>query len=463
MAFATPDATPPNQGSASKSVQGPDVKSPSGEIQKPTGVRHGVVGFAVALSMITYIDRVALSNSRKQVATSLHLSDAQMGLVFTAFATAYALFEMPSGFMGDRLGPRNVLLRIVILWSIFTALTGRAWNFVSLFVSQFFFGAGEAGCYPNIARAFTVWLPQSERVRAQGILWMTSRWGGAFTPLLVAILFRYMDWREAFVVFGCLGAFWTVAFALWFKDNPRDHPGVNQAELALLKNNSPPAPHGFPWRDLLASKTVVLLCLQYFALGFTWYFLITWEPTFIDERFHLDVTRSTFLKTLPLLMGGIGSITAGLLSKPLTRLTGSLKTTRKLSACVGFVGASVCLILATMLKDPFLVVPAIALSSFCNDLVMPTSWGTVMDIAGGYSGTVSGAMNMIGNLGGALYGTVSGLVLQSSNRNWNYVLYMGAAVYLFGFLIWTQLDPVTPIVWTERGPSEPKPQPIEEL
>src|SRR3569833_3512310 len=113
----------------------------------PTRVRNGVVGFAVALSMITYIDRVALSNARKQVATSLHLSDAEMGLVSTAFAVAYALFEIPSGFMGDRLGPRNVLIRITIWWSIFTAVTGRAWFFFFFWFLLFLFGAGVAGCF----------------------------------------------------------------------------------------------------------------------------------------------------------------------------------------------------------------------------------------------------------------------------------------------------------------------------
>ena len=358
-----------------------------------------------------------------------------MGLVFTAFAAAYALFEIPSGFMGDRLGPRNVLLRIVIWWSIFTALTGRAWNFASLWITQFLFGAGEAGCYPNIARAFAIWLPQHERVRAQGIIWMSSRWGGAFTPLLIAILFQYMDWRLAFAAFGCLGVFWTIAFALWFRDNPRDNPKVNQAELDLLKNNAPPAPHGFPWRDLLASKTVLLLCAQYFAISFTWYFLITWAPTFIDDRFPSGChASSTLLKTLPLLMGGIGSITCGLLAKPMARWTGSVRMARKISACVGFAGASAFLILATLLQDPYLVVSAIAMSSFCNDLVMPAAWGAVMDISGSYSGTVAGSMNMIGNLGGALYGSAAGWVLQVSDRNWNYVLYMGAAVYIAGFI-----------------------------
>lgn len=439
----------------------PGRKQDPGEAQKPSKVRHGVVAFAVALSVITYIDRVALSNSRKQVANALHLNDLQMGAAFSAFALAYALFEIPSGFMGDRLGPRGVLLRIVIWWSIFTAATGQAWSFASLRITQFLFGAGEAGCYPNIARMFSIWLPQPERVRAQGIIWMFSRWGGAVTPLLMAVLFRYVDWRMAFAAFGCLGVVWTVAFAVWYRDNPRDKPGVNQAELDLLKDNAPPAPHGFPWRDLLGSKTVLLLCGQYFAVSFTWYFLITWAPTFIDDRFHLDVTRSTFLKTLPLLMGGIGSITCGLLAKPMARWTGSVRMARKVSACFGFAGASAFLILATMLRNPYLVVPAIAMSSFCNDLVMPAAWGTVMDISGSYSGTVAGSMNMIGNLGGALYGTAAGWVLQVSNRNWDYVLYMGAAVYLAGFVIWTQIDPVTPITWAKRG--GPPAQLIEEL
>ncbi len=435
MASNTPRATSQSQ-------------KPSAPDQRPSGVRHGVVAFAVAISMVTYIDRVALSNSRKQVAASLHLTDQQIGYVFSAFAVAYALFEIPSGYMGDRMGPRNVLLRIVLWWSAFTVATGRAWNFISLWITQFLFGAGEAGCYPNIARAFSIWLPQSERVRAQGIIWMFSRWGGAVTPILMAILFKYMDWRMAFACFGCLGVVWTVAFGLWFKDNPAEKKGVNQAELDLLKNNPPPAKHaGIPWRDLLASRTILLLCLQYFAISFTWYFLITWEPTFIDERFHLDVTRSTLLKTLPLLLGGIGSMTSGLLAKPLARMCGSVKKARQWCACFGFAGGSVCLVIATLLHDPYWVVSAIALSSFCNDLVMPCAWGAVMDISGSYAGTVAGSMNMIGNLGGALYGTVSGFVLQQSNRNWDYVLYMGAAVYLLGFIMWTQIDPVTPVTW----------------
>jgi MFS family permease len=337
-------------------------------------------------------------------------------------------------------------MRIVVWWSAFTALTGMTFNFISLYLSQLLFGAGEAGCFPNITRAFSNWLPQSERVRSQGIIWLSARWGGAFTPLLVGFLFRFMSWRQAFAAFGVLGVIWAVAFYSWFRDNPREKPGVNQAELDLLKYNIPAGGHGAtPWGKFAKSKTVWLLCGQYFSLSFPWYFLITWAPTFIDERFHVDVNSSMWLKTLPLLMCGLGSFTSGLISAPLTRITGNIAKTRRFLGCFGFAGASVCLVGATYLHEPFIGVMAIGLSAFCNDLVMPTAWGTVMDVAGGYSGTLSGTMNMMGNLGGALYGPAAGVVLGMTGHNWDAVLMMGAVVYLLGFVIWLFIDPVTPI------------------
>ena len=414
--------------------------------ERPTRVRYWVIFFAVALSVVTYIDRVALSLSRKQVATDLHLTDEQMGLVFGAFALAYALFEVPSGWMGDKWGPRRVLMRIVIWWSAFTAATGMTFNFVSLYVTQLLFGAGEAGCFPNITRAFSNWLPRAERVRSQGIIWLSARWGGAFTPILVAFLFQFLTWRQAFATFGLLGVAWAIGVYFWFRDNPRDKPSVNQAELDLLKDNVSLTSHGsVPWGKFATSKTVWLLCGQYFALSFPWYFLITWAPTFIDERFHVDVTKSTMLKVLPLFMGGLGCFVSGMIAGPVTKLTGSMNLTRKLMACIGFAGACLSLILASMLHEPFLAVSAVAFSSFCNDLVMPMAWGTVMDVSGAYSGTLSGTMNMMGNLGGALYGPVAGAVLAQTHHNWNAVLLMGAAVYTTGVIMWLGIDPATPI------------------
>ena len=165
------------------------------------------------------------------------LTDAQKGAVFSAFGLAYALFEIPTGWLGDKIGARKVLVRVVLWWSFFTAATGWAWNYVSLLVMRFLFGAGEAGCFPNLTKAFSAWLPSVERTRAQAIMWMGARWGGAFTPLLVVAVMSFVSWRTAFLVFALLGVAWTVVFWFWFRDNPRDHPGFNAAELELLREN----------------------------------------------------------------------------------------------------------------------------------------------------------------------------------------------------------------------------------
>src|SRR4051795_11370429 len=160
-------------------TQTPDVIPITEE--RPTHVRYWVVVFAVTLAIFSYIDRVALSLAAGTITKELGLSKEQMGWVFFAFASAYALFEIPSGYMGDRWGPRRVLMRIVVWWSFFTVATGWAFSFSSLIVTRTLFGAGEAGAFPNMTRIFTTWLPKAEREKAQATLWLASRWGGALT------------------------------------------------------------------------------------------------------------------------------------------------------------------------------------------------------------------------------------------------------------------------------------------
>src|SRR5437868_10182552 len=147
---------------------------------RPTRVRYWVLVFTVTLAVVTYIDRVAISFALPYIGKDLNLDSIQKSWVLTAFALAYSIFEIPGGFLGDRMGPRRVILRIVLWWSFFTAATGWAWNYASLLTTRFLFGAGEAGCFPNLTKMFTIWLPERERVRAQGLMWMSARWGGAF-------------------------------------------------------------------------------------------------------------------------------------------------------------------------------------------------------------------------------------------------------------------------------------------
>jgi sugar phosphate permease len=429
------------------------ARGEAGIFERPTKVRYWVVFFAVTLAIITYIDRVALSQAAPTIRQDLGLTKQQLGLVFTFFLIAYALFEIPSGFLGDRLGARKVLMRIVISWSVFVAATGQVFNWMSLMIVQTLFGAGEAGAFPNIAKAFSMWLPQDERVRAQGIVWLSARWGGAFTPAIVFLIFQVVSWRTAFGIFGCIGAVWAVFFYRWFRDRPSDNPGVNVAELALLSHN-PAHGHGsVPWAKFVRSKQVWMLAGQYFCLSYSWYFAITWLPTYLKEARHLDPTAREFpiLAGLPLFLGGIGCLLSGFISKPLTRLTGSVTMTRRVLGCIAFIGAGSMIFLSTMLKNPVYAVVAFALSSFSNDLAMPGSWGACMDVGGRSAGTLSGAMNMSGNLGGALASSAAPFILSRTHDDWNVVLYVAAGVYFVGAFFWLFIDPVTPIDHAERA------------
>jgi len=419
--------------------------------ERPTRVRYWVIFFAVTLAIVTYIDRVCISQAMPLMRTELHLTQVQTGLVFSAFTLSYALFEIPGGFLGDWMGPRKVLMRIVLWWSFFTAATGWVWNFFSLVFTRFMFGAGEAGCFPNLTKAFTTWLPHEERVRAQGIMWLSARWGGAFTPLLVFWVLQHMSWRRAFEIFGALGLVWAFFFYKWFRDNPKDKPGLNDAELRLLRGSDElAAGHAhIPWGKFVRSRQVWLLCGQYFCLSYGWYFYITWLPTYLKEARGLNLGTTAGLSILPLFLGGLGSLFCGMISPAVTRLTGSVGKTRRVMAYIGFTGASGLLILSTWFREPLYAMLAMGMASFSNDLVMPGAWGACMDVGGKYAGTLSGTMNMMGNIGGVVSAPVIGFILTRTNSNWDITFYISAAVYFAGAFFWMALDPVTPLEQAE--------------
>lgn len=411
----------------------------------PTRARAWVVVFAISLAIIQYIDRVAISQAAPSIMKDLQLSTEQMGYVFSAFTLAYALFEIPGGYLGDRIGARKVLLRIVVWWSFFTAATGFAWNWLSLVVTRFLFGAGEAGCFPNLTKAFNRWLPKDERSRAQGIMWMCARWGGAAAPLLFFWLQQHMHWRTTFMVFAALGIVWAVIFYLWYRDNPREHKSVNAAEAALLPADVPVSDHfEVPWSKLLRSRTVWCLCGQYAALGYGWYFFVTWFPTYLLKERGLDVKQSALLAGTPLLLGGFGAFLAGWITPHLARWFGSVNTARKVLGAGGMLAGGALLFASTYLANPYLAVAAIALVSFCNDLSLPGSWTACMEVGGRYVGTLGGAMNMLGNAGGFLSPIILGIIVQRTN-NWTLAFQVTSVVSLGGAICWMLIDSTTPL------------------
>jgi MFS family permease len=412
---------------------------------RPTRARYVAVAFAMSLAVIQYLDRVGISQAAPAIQRDLHLSKVQMSWALSAFVFAYALFEIPGGRLGDRIGPRRVLMRIVLWWSFFTAAVGSTWNATSLIVTETLFGAGEAGCFPNLTRIFTTWLPKSERDRAQGLLWLAARWSGAFTPLVVAYLLDLMSWRRAFELFGLVGVVWAIAFFTWFRDDPRTHPSVNEAELALMPTRAETAHGGkMPWRQILGSRSVMLLCLQYACLSYGWYFYVTWLPTYLREARHTGVKFGALLSSLPLLLGGIGALTSAQIIPRLARRVG-LRLARRTVALIGFAGASASIVGFLQIADPARAMLLLGLAGFFNDFVMPAAWAGCMDIGGRNSGTVSGSMNMLGNIGGALSPLAIGYILTYTNNNWTLTFYLSSAIYLLGGVCWLFIDAQTPL------------------
>ncbi len=417
---------------------------------RPSRARQVVLVFAVALAIITYIDRVCISQAAPMMQEGLGLSKTQMGYAFAAFGWAYALFEIPGGWLGDRIGPRRVLMRVVSMWSLFTIATGWAWNLVSLVVSRFLFGVGEAGCFPNLTKAFTLWFPKAERVKAQGILWLSARWGGAFTPLLVGWMLAGgtdgkvglgLHYKWVFAIFGMLGVVWALMFFRWFRDHPKDHPAVNAAELAHIGNTEPPGDHAMPWGRLVASRTVWMLWAQYFCMSYAWYFYITWFPTYLKEQFTtLGEMERALLACVPLFFGGIGCVTAGMLSARLDLALGSIAKTRRWLGVGGMTVAGIMLLISMQTNAPVASVLAIGLAALSNDLAMPGAWGACMDVGGRHAGALAGSMNMMGNAGGAIAPMVVPLVLAATDNNWSVNITLFAVAYFLGAGCWFFID-----------------------
>ena len=406
-------------------------------------VRYVVLTFAFALSVITYIDRVCIAAAAPAIAAELGLSRVQMGAVFSAFTLAYAVFEIPAGWWGDVRGSRRVLTRIVVWWSVFTALTGAAWNFLSLVACRFLFGAGEAGAFPNCTRIFSRWMPATERGRAHGLIFTGSRLGGSLTPYAVVALMAVLGWRPTFAVFGALGLFWAAAFYSWFRDEPTEKASVNQAELELIRGrDADPASHGrprVPWRALVTSSNLWAICLMYGFMFYGWYFYITWLPTYLQEARGLSPEQSGLYAGMPLLFGAFACVLGGLLTDALVRRRG-LKFGRRVVGLLGLLGAGAFLLISVFLSHPLYAILAISFSAFCNDLALSACWAVCIDTGKQYAGTVSGCMNTFGNLGGTLSPFLVGIFVERFG-SWELPFFVATATYLVGALFWLRIDP----------------------
>lgn len=345
-------------------------------------------------------------------------SEADLKWAFAGFGLAYALFEIPSGWLGDRVGARAVLVRIVLWWSIFTALTALAgvplgrWTvgLGALILIRFLFGAGEAGAYPNITRALHDWFPVGERGFAQGMVWMAGRLSGGLTPLIWTLFVAgvrldsgkawlppLLSWRATFCLFAVAGVVWALLFALWFRNHPAQKSGVSRAELALINEGRAAAEAGppkVPWLALLLDGNLWALCLMYFCGAYGWYFNITYLPRYLETQHGVASTSvlGAIAKGSPLWAGAIACLAGGWLTDRLTRRWGR-KWGRRMLGLVGHGACALCYFSCLLAPGALSFCVAVALAAFCNDLTMAPAWAVCQDIGRRYTATVAGCMN----------------------------------------------------------------------
>lgn len=408
-----------------------------------TRVRHGVLAFTLVLTAIAYLDRVCISTAAPAMKDDLHISDVEMGYVFSAFTLAYALFEIPSGWLADRFGARSTLTRIVLWWSAMTAATGVATGFGALLAVRFLFGIGEAGAYPSIARAYSRWLPARERGRAFGLALMTGALGGAATqPLVVALLTR-IQWRHTFMIFGLVGVAWAAAWAWWFRDDPHAHERVNADELRVIGHDPAPAPGRVPWRALLRARSLVALWLMYGFAIYGWYFYITWLPTYLLRARGFDLGQVGWLAALPLLSIAAGVLAGGWASDALGRRADARRA-RRTPGLIGLPLAALAIVGAIVTPTPTTAALLLAAAAGLAALGVSPAWAVCLEIGGRHAGVVSGSMNTFGNLGGALSPIVVGWCLQRWG-SWHASLATVAVGYGLAAVCWLAIDPTQPI------------------
>ncbi len=410
-----------------------------------TGVRHRVLAFVLVVTAISYLDRVCISMTAPFMQKDLGLSDAQLGLVFSAFTLAYAAFEIPAGWLADRYGPRLMLTRVVIWWSLLTALTGLAGGFASLLVIRFLFGAGEAGVFPGLSRVFSRWLPATDLARAFGLAVATALIGGALTQKLTAGLLDALhgDWRMIFFLYAVVGVVWAVAWFWWFRDDPHHHPRVNPAELSIIGTH-PPEPHPpVPWRSLLRSRPLLLLCGMYFGVIYGWYFFLTWMPKYLLTARGFDLKTTGWLAMLPLLCMAVGVAAGGFTSDRLVRRLGR-RWGRRIPGLIGLPLAAVLTVAAITATDAKISAYLFALAAGLATLGVAPGWAACLDIGGPHAGVVTGAMNTFGNLGGTAMPLLMGLCLKWWG-SWNISLVSVAFFYLVSAVCWLAIDAGEPI------------------
>ena len=375
--------------------------------------------------LITYIDRVNISTAASVIKTEFGLSNTQLGLIFSAFAYPYAIFQIIGGWVGDRFGPRRTLFACGLIWAVATILTGFASGIVSLFLCRVLLGFGEGATFPTATRAMQYWTPAGRRGFAQGLTHSFARFGNAVTPPLVAWLMVLLNWRAAFIIIGVVSLTWVFVWFWYFRDDPKEHPAITEAELAMLPRRDASTTRPIvPWRSLV--PRILPVTIVYFCYGWTLWLFLSWIPLFFINSYKLDVKQSAIFSLGVFLAGVIGDTLGGVVSDWLFHKTGNVRFARLSVILTGFVGAFVSLVPMLYIHDLNTIALCLSSGFFFAELIIGPIWSIPMDIAPKYSGTGSGIMNTGSAVAAIVSPVVAGILIdQTGNWELPFIVTMG--------------------------------------
>lgn len=453
---------------------------------RPSRARFILLGFLSSLVFVLYLDRVCIGQAATDIQQELSISEKAWGQVLGAFVIAYGLFEVPAGRLGDKYGSRGILTRIVIWWSLFTALTGAVpssafdtglklpWlnssgesipflvsGFSMLLVIRFLFGAGEAGALPNNARVIAQWFPLAERGRIQGIILTSQQLGGALAPVVAAYLIKLTGWRCTFAIFGSVGVIWAVAFYFWFRDRPADHPQVNEAELALIAAGRETMPEttghdAIPWKLVMSSANVWLLGTIMTCASFASYMYMNWFPRYLQKGWGVDPIDAGWLSTMVLSGGAIGSMLGGLITGRVESWGADPRRARRLYGFICLSVSGLMLLLIPFCGSPVQASLCAGTACLCSQTQVANWWSVVMAISGRHLGALFGLMNSMGVVGAWSSTAFLGWFADyrkdlgfSGRDQWDPAFWIYALVLVAGACCWLPIDPTRSAVEEE--------------
>jgi MFS transporter, ACS family, glucarate transporter len=421
---------------------------------RPTRVRYGVLAALCAVSLVTYVDRVGFAVGAPYLKKDLGFNDQEIGYLLSAFFWAYGAFQILGGWLGDRLGSRHLLTILVLGWSLTTGaialvvyVPGHQAQLWFLLILRLLFGMFQAGGFPVMSRINADWMPVTMRGMSQGLIWMSSRMGGALIPLaLVPMFAAFGTWRTPFWILAGIGIVWSVFFWPWFRDTPEETPKANAAERKLIvagRAGRAEGVYAFPWKEMLRSRSAWCLCLSYGFAGFSSTFFLGLLPIYLRDHRHLSDDVTKVLTSLPLAFGVVACIAGGVLSDWIIRRTGDRRMGRRINGVISMAIAAVAIAATVWVEDVRLLGFLLCLTFVCNDVAMGPAWAACADIGERAAGTLGGAMNMMANIGGAISALIAGYLFQHHHPEWVFLIF--SCSYVLASLCWIGVDATKPL------------------